>query len=93
MIGNVYHLPIELIPEFHTFLDEFNKLLEILLQVNRNAIYLCGKNHYNTFYNSLIAVGYLPRISLPTRVTNHRATLLDNIFSTEFRNSDSAVIV
>ena len=55
------------------------------LQVNRNAIYLCDnfnidllkiytKIHYNTFYNNIIAAGYLPRISLPTRVSNHSAT-------------------
>ena len=84
-------------------MDEFAETLETL-QVNRNAIYLCGdfnidllkintKIHYNTFYNNLIAAGYLPRISLPTRVTNHSATLLDNIFSTEFGNNDSGVIV
>ena len=103
IIGNVYRLPKELLPEFHTFMDEFAETLETL-QVNRNAIYLCGdfnidllkintKIHYNTFYNNLIAAGYLPRISLPTRVTNHSATLLDNIFSTEFGNNDSGVIV
>ena len=28
-----------------------------------------------------------------TRVTNHSATLIDNIFSTELYNNDSAVIV
>ena len=103
IIGNVYRLPKELLPEFHTFMDEFAETLETL-QVNRNAIYLCGdfnidllkintKIHYNTFYNNLIAAGYLPRISLPTRVTNYSATLLDNIFSTEFGNNDSGVIV
>ena len=103
IIGNIYRLPKELLPEFHTFMDEFAETLETL-QVNRNAIYLCGdfnidllkintKIHYNTFYNNLIAAGYLPRISLPTRVTNHSATLLDNIFSTEFGDNDSGVIV
>ena len=51
------------------------------------------KDHYNTFYNNLTAAGYLPRISLPTRVTSHSATLIDNIFSTELYNNDSAVIV
>ena len=84
-------------------MDEFAETLETL-QVNRNAIYLCGdfnidllkintKIHYNTFYNTLIAAGYIPRISLRIRVTNHSATLLDHIFSTEFGNHDSGVIV
>ena len=84
-------------------MDEFAETLDTL-QVNQNAIYLCGnfnidllkintKIHYNTFYNNLIAAGYPPRISLPTRVTNHNATLLDNIYSTEFGNNNSGVIV
>ena len=65
--GYDYRLPKELLPEFHTFMDEFAETLETL-QVNRNAIYLCGdfnidllkintKIHYNTFYNNLIAQG------------------------------------
>ena len=56
-------------------------------------IHINTKDHYNTFYNNLTAAGYLPRISLPTRVTSHSATLIDNIFSTELYNNDSAVIV
>ena len=36
---------------------------------------------------------YLPRISLPTRVTNHSATLLDNLYSTELYDHEAAVIV
>ena len=82
MIGNIYHVPKELLLDFHT------------LRTKRSPIYLCGdfnidllkintKDHYNTFYNNLTAARYLPRISLPTRVTNHSATLIDNIFSTE----------
>ena len=35
-----------------------------------------------TLLITIVSAGYLPRISLPTRVTNHSATLLDNIYST-----------
>ena len=103
IIGNIYRVPKELLPDFHTFQDEFDEVLE-LLRTNRSPIYLCGdfnidllkintKNHYNTFYNNLTAAGYLPRISMPTRVTNQSATLIDNIFSTELYNNESAIIV
>ena len=51
------------------------------------------KEHYATFYNCLVSAGFFPRISLPTRVTNHSATLLDNIYSTELYDHESAVIV
>ena len=86
MIGNIYHVPKELLLDFHTFQGEFDEALE-LLRTKRSPIYLCGdfntdllkintKDHYNTFYNNLTA-------TRPTRVTNHSATLIDNIFSTE----------
>ena len=85
-IGNIYRVPKELLPDFHTFQEEFDEALE-LLRANQSPIYLCGnfnidllkintKNHYNTFYNNLTAARYLPRISLPTRVTNQSATLI-----------------
>ena len=103
IIGNIYRVPKELLSDFHSFQEEFDETLE-LLRTNRSPIYLCGdcnidllkintKDHYNTFYNNLTAAGYLPRISLPTHVTNHSATLIDNIFSTELYINDSAVIV
>ena len=68
---------------------------------NQSIIYLCGdfnidllkintKNHYKTFYNNLTAAEYLPRISLPTRVTNYSATVIVNIYSTKLYNNDSA---
>ena len=103
IIGNIYRVPKELFSDFHLFQEEFDEALELLRTI-RSPIYLCGdynidllkintKDHYNTFYNNLTAAGYLPRISLPTRITNHSATLIDNIFSTELCNNDSAVIV
>ena len=41
----------------------------------------------------MISSGLLPRISLPTRLTDHSATLIDNIFSTVLDDHKSAVIV
>ena len=92
IIGNIYRVPKELLSDFHLFQEEFDEALGLLRTI-RSPIYLCGdynidllkintKDHYNTFYNNLTAAGYLPRISLPTRITNHSATLIDNIFST-----------
>ena len=103
IIGNIYRKPNELLHDFHKFQDEFDETLE-RLRVNRIPVYLCGdfnidllklnvKDHYNTFFNNLIAAGYFPRISLPTRITNHSATLLDNIYSTELDSNESGILV
>ena len=69
------------------------EVLFICGDYNIDLLNINTKDHYNTFYNNLTAAGYLPRISLPTRITNHSATLIDNIYSTELCNNDSAVIV
>ena len=72
---------------------------------NKSLIYLCGdfnidllkinvKELYATGYNCLVSAGFSPLISLPTRVTDHSATLRDNIiYSTEYRPISQTVFM
>ena len=101
IVGNIYRRPNEILHDFRMFQEEFVGTLE---NFNRNPVYLCGdfnidllklnvKDHYHTFFNILIAAGYFPRISLPTRITNHSATLLDNIFTNELGSHESGILV
>ena len=103
IIGNIYRAPKELAQDLTIFNAEFAETLDFL-QAMRSPIYLCGdfnidllkihqKNQYSTFFDNLVSAGYLPRISLPTRVTDHSATLIDNIFSTVLDDSKSGVII
>ena len=102
-IGNIYRLPNELLSDITTFNEEFAETLDIL-HTKRTPTYLCGgfnidllkihqKPNYCTFYDNLISSGYLPRISLPTRLTDHSVTLIDNIYSTVLDDHKSGVIV
>ena len=72
-----------------TFNEEFAETLAIL-HTQRTPTYLCGyfnidllkihrKPNYWTFYDNLISSGYLPRIILPTRLTDHSAILIARI--------------
>ena len=90
IIGNVYRVPNETVYDLQIFNDEFVDALEIL-QSKRLQTYLCGdynidllkifqKNQYNIFFENLITAGFQPKIRLPTRLTDHSATLIDNIF-------------
>ena len=101
IVGNIYRRPNEILHDFRMFQEEFVETLE---NFNRNPVYLCGdfnidllklnvKDYYHTFFNNLIAAGYFPRISLPTRITNHSATLLDNIFTNELGSHESGILV
>ena len=60
---------------------------------NIDLLKIRQKPNYGTLYYNLISSGLLPRISLPTRLTDHSATLIDNIFSTVLDDHKSAVIV
>ena len=41
-------------------------------------------NSYRDFLNTLTSYGFLPHILQPTRVTDHSATLIDNIYGNNF---------
>ena len=93
----------ELVSDITTFNEEFAETLDIL-HTKRTPTYLCGdfnidllkiyqKPNYCTFYDNLISSGYLSRISLPTRLTDHSAKRIDNIFSTVLDDHKSGVMV
>ena len=75
-----------------------------ILQSKRLQTFLCGdynidllkifqKNQYNIFFENLITAGFQPKISLPTRLTDHSATLIDNIFCNRIDNNESGIII
>ena len=86
------------------FNDEFLETLEIL-QSKRLQVYLCGdyininllkvykKKSIKQFFENLVSAGYLPKISQPTRITDHSATLIDNIFGNRIDNNESGIIL
>ena len=39
------------------------------------------------FINTLFSIGLFPLITKPSRITNHSATLIDNIFSNEIESN------
>ena len=103
IIGNVYRVPNETVHDLQIFNDEFAETLEIL-QSKRLQIYLCGdynidllkiyqKNQNNLFFENLIAAGFQPKISLPTRLTDYSATLIDNIFCNRIDNNESGILI
>ena len=51
------------------------------------------KNQYNIFFENLITAGFQPKISLPTRLTDHSATVIDNIFCNRIDNNESGIII
>ena len=101
VVGNIYCVLNELSDNLQVFNEEFSETLKIL-KTMQSLVYIGGdfnidllkfnqKHHYDTFYENLETAGYLPRITLPTRITDHSATLLDNIFTNVLEDHTSGV--
>ena len=53
---------------------------------NLNCLVYHENDKIRDFYNNIFEKGVIPIINRPTRVTDHSATLIDNIIKTEFLN-------
>jgi len=100
IIGVIYRPPGLGLPDFQKDFDLLNSKLEgknkeIILLGDFNIDLLKVNDHKDTniFYNSLIALHYLPAITKPTRITKNTKSLIDNIFCTNWNKLLSASII
>ena len=61
--------------------DKSSKIISIMGDFNINLLECEHHNDTNNFVNSMVSHYLLPYILHPTRVTDHSATVIDNIFS------------
>ena len=89
IIGNIYRPPRDRADLLTTFRDEvkytinsFENCQQMYLTGDYNLDLLkCDSNPTtNSFFELLCSSGYFPKILLPTRITSHSATLIDNVF-------------
>ena len=86
ILGVVYRHPNTPIENFN---KEITKTIEKIKTKNKNII-ICGDfninmlsnnhEHTNNFKETMLGNNYIPTITLPTRITDSTATLIDNIF-------------
>ena len=94
------------IEEIDIFIEEFEIFLTIIKRYKKSA-FICGdfninlleinnNRHFNTHFDSIIAKGFFPRITLPTRIQASSCTLIDNILTNnidETAQSKSVLLV
>lgn len=91
IIGNVYRPPHKLKAEmdlfnnqFHSTLNKCSKWKNVIIagDFNLNLLNINSPNslHINEFFNTTTSDGFLPKITLPTRITESSHTLIDNYF-------------
>ena len=99
IIACVYRKPGSQIDEFTTKLEELFGNIK-----NNKVLYLCGdynidlikeNSHKQTkqFIDTMFSVGLFPLITKPSRITNHSATLIDNIFTNETKHENVSGLI
>ena len=79
------------------FINELSCYLDGVQKIYRKA-YICGdinihllkiieNNNYNSFYKSITSSGFMPQITLPTRLSDTCDTLIDSIFTNNFEKN------
>lgn len=90
ILGNIYRPPHKTIGQLETFNEEFSSILQTFSKYkiailagdyNINLLDLNSPNstHTHEFYNNVITNGFVPKITLPTRLGETSYTLIDNL--------------
>ena len=99
----IYINPSDLSDEFELFATQFSSLVTNIKNIKRTS-HICGdfnidllkikeKKHYNDYFDDIISYGFFPKIILPTRISDHSCTLIDNIFSNNIELRDTSGIL
>jgi hypothetical protein len=105
VIGSVYRPPRDNLDNYTTFINELEQIL-CNLQMTNKEIVISGdfnidllkireKSVIGDYFEMIIANGFIPKISSPTRITPHSATLIDNILtklSDNFSSTSSGIL-
>ena len=105
ILGNLYRPPRPTVENIQTFMNELEPVLNnlrnyknvvIMGDFNLNLLAFQENSNINEFLEFMISNSYFPKITLPTRLTQRKGTLIDNIFvkvTENFNNSNSGVIL
>jgi hypothetical protein len=106
IIGSIYRPPRDNNDNYATFIEEQEQILHNFQRSNKEVV-LTGdfnidllkikeKSNFNSFFETILSNGFIPKITFPTRITNHSSTLIDNIFvklSNNFSSTTSGILL
>ena len=91
IIGSIYRRSSQLVADLTQFIDEFSETLAkihatckqayIIVDYNIDLLQLHRNIYYNTFHENVIAQGFFPKLTRPTRSFGNTHTLIDNVFT------------
>jgi hypothetical protein len=106
IIGNIYRPPRENVENYLNFYENIQQIIsnyshsnvEIIItgDFNIDLLKIREKTHINDFLEILLNNGLIPKITLPTRLTDHSKTLIDNCFvklSVNFSKTTAGILL
>ena len=69
--------------ELQSIIKEENKTAYLMGDFNIDILKVNLHAQTNEFVNDVFSQGFLPKITRPTRITPHSATLIDHIYSND----------
>ena len=105
-MGNIYRPPKDNNENYKVLFDELALVLE-KLQIMRNEVVIAGdfnidllqineKPLFNEYFNMIVSNGFIPKITLPTRITDRSGTLIDNFLcklSNNFSKTTAGILL
>ena len=81
--------------EIQSIIKEENKISYLMGDFNIDLLKVNIHAKTNEFVNDVISQGFLPKMTRPTRITPHSATLIDHIYDNRptFQNNISGIII
>ena len=88
VLGNIYRPPRNLNENYETFTTEFSIILQNL-QKSKHEVVIGGdfnidllnihnKPTFSSYFDTITSIGFYPQITLPTRLSQRRGTIIDN---------------
>ena len=97
IIGVIYRPPNNKLDEFEnninqilSKIDKENKICYLMGDFNIDLLKSESCDYSNRFLEILLSSSYIPLVLRPTRITQHTATLIDNIFTNDIETIDSS---
>lgn len=94
LISSIYRPPAGLVANLSLFIDQFTEFLNnvgniyqrayISGDTNINLLKINENAYYNSFFENVTTQGFMPQITLPTRLCDTCDTLIDNTFTNNF---------
>ena len=74
------------------------------MKATKHSCYVCDdynidllkvktNNHYCEYFDEVVSQGFIPRITLPTRISEQSSTLIDNIYTNNIDERESSGIL